>query len=73
VSKIKKLWILNLILATMMLSSCKGEDAIAKCISANIKSDIESGKLNKADTNAMTQADSMYRTSCIEGMTQKAY
>ena len=72
-SKIKKLWILNLILATMMLSACKGEDAIAKCISANIKSDIESGKLNKADTIAMTQADSMYRTSCIEGMSQKAY
>ena len=72
-SKIKKLWILSLVLTAMMLSGCKGEDAIAKCIAANIKSDIEGGKLNKADTAAMAQADSMYRTSCIEGMSQKAY
>lgn len=68
-----KLWILNLVLATIMLSGCKGEDAIAKCVAANIKSDIENGKLNKTDTAAITQADSMYRTSCIDGMSQKAY
>jgi PBP1b-binding outer membrane lipoprotein LpoB len=73
VSKIKKLWILSLVLTAMMLSGCKGEDAIAKCIAANIKSDTEGGKLNKVDTAAMAQADSMYRTSCIEGMSQKAY
>jgi len=71
--KIKKLWILNLLLTTILLSGCKGEDAIAKCIAANIKSDIESGKLSKTDAAAMTQADSMYRTSCLESMSQKAY
>ena len=72
-SKIKKRWILNLVFTALLLPGCKGEDAVAKCVAANIKSDIESGKLNKTDAAAMTQADSMYRASCLDGMSQKAY
>lgn len=60
-------------LTTLLLSGCKGEDAVAKCAAASIKSDVESGKLNKTDAAAMAQADSMYRTSCMDSMSQKAY
>ena len=56
-----------------VLIGCKGEDAVAKCIQANINSDIESGKLKKTDSAAMKQSESMYRASCIENMTPKAY
>ena len=52
---------------------CKGEDAVAKCVQANINSDIDSGKLKKTDTAAMKQLEQMHRASCIENMSIKAY
>ncbi len=69
----KKLLILNLVLIAALLTGCTGDDAVARCVEANIKSDIESGKLKRADTAAVAQAESMHRAACMESMTQKAY
>ncbi len=57
----------------MFLTGCKGEDAVAQCVQANINSDIESGKLKKTDSVAMKQFELMHRATCMENMTQKAY
>ena len=69
----KKLLLLTIALSVTVLTGCKGEDAVAKCIQANINSDIENGKLKKTDSAAMKQSELMYRASCIENMTPKAY
>jgi ABC-type uncharacterized transport system auxiliary subunit len=69
----KKLLLLSIALTASVLAGCKGEDAVAKCIQANINSDIDSGKLKKTDTAAIKQSELMYRASCIENMTIKAY
>ena len=57
----------------MFLTGCRGEDAVAQCVQANINSDIESGKLKKTDSVAMKQFELMHRATCMENMTQKAY
>ena len=69
----KKLLLFSIVLRATVLSGCKGEDAVAKCVQANINSDIESGKLQKTDSAAMKQFELMHRASCIENMTPKAY
>lgn len=69
----KKLLLVSIALTATVLGGCKGEDAVAKCVQANINSDIESGKLKKTDTAAMKQLEQMHRASCIENMTIKAY
>jgi hypothetical protein len=69
----KKLLLASSALTATVLGGCKGEDAVAKCVQANINSDIESGKLNKTDSAAIKQFELMHRTSCIENMTPKAY
>jgi hypothetical protein len=69
----KKLLLVSVALTASVLLGCKGEDAVAKCVQANINSDIESGKLKKTDTAAIKQFELMHRTSCIENMTPKAY
>jgi PBP1b-binding outer membrane lipoprotein LpoB len=69
----KKLMLFSIALTATVLAGCKGEDAVAKCVQANINSDIESGKLKKTDTAAIKQFELMHRASCIENMTPKAY
>jgi hypothetical protein len=69
----KKLLLVSIALTASVLTGCKGEDAVAKCVQANINSDIDSGKLKKTDSAAMKQSELMYRASCIENMTPKAY
>ena len=69
----KKLLLVSVALTASVLLGCKGEDAVAKCVQANINSDIESGKLKKTDSAAIKQFELMHRTSCIENMTPKAY
>jgi PBP1b-binding outer membrane lipoprotein LpoB len=69
----KKLLLFSIVLSATVLSGCKGEDAVAKCVQANINSDIESGKLQKTDSAAMKQSELMHRASCIENITPKAY
>jgi hypothetical protein len=69
----KKLLIFSIALTATVLLGCKGEDAVAKCVEANINSDIESGKLKRTDSAAMKQFELMHRASCIENMTPKAY
>ena len=69
----KKLILFSIALTATVLLGCKGEDAVAKCVEANINSDIESGKLKKTDSAAMKQFELMHRASCIENMTPKAY
>jgi hypothetical protein len=69
----KKLLLVSIALSATILAGCKGEDAVAKCIQANINSDIDSGKLKKTDSAAVKQLELMYRASCIENMTPKAY
>lgn len=69
----KKLFLFSIALTATILLGCKGEDAVAKCVEANIKSDIESGKLQKTDSAAIKQFELMHRASCIENMTPKAY
>ena len=69
----KKLLLVSIALTATVLGGCKGEDAVAKCVQVNINSDIESGKLKKTDSAAMKQSELMYRASCIENMTPKAY
>ena len=69
----KKLLLFSIALSATVLSGCKGEDAVAKCVQANINSDIESGKLQKTDSAAMRQSELMHRASCIENITPKAY
>jgi hypothetical protein len=68
-----KLLLLSILITSSVLAGCKGEDAVAKCVQANINSDIDSGKLKKTDSAAMKQFELMHRTSCIENMTPKAY
>ena len=69
----KKLLLFSIALAASVLAGCKGEDAVAKCVQANINSDIDSGKLKKTDSAAMKQFELMHRATCIENMTPKAY
>ena len=69
----KKLLLFSIALSATVLSGCKGEDAVAKCVQANINSDIESGKLQKTDSAAMKQSELMHRATCIENITPKAY
>jgi PBP1b-binding outer membrane lipoprotein LpoB len=69
----KKLILFSIALTATVLLGCKGEDAVAKCVEANINSDIESGKLKKTDSAAMKQFELMHRANCIENMTPKAY
>jgi PBP1b-binding outer membrane lipoprotein LpoB len=69
----KKLLLFSIALTATVLAGCKGEDAVAKCVQANINSDIESGKLKKTDTALIKQFELMHRASCIENMTPKAY
>ncbi len=69
----KKLLLFSIALTATVLVGCKGEDAVAKCVQANINSDIESGKLKKADSAAIKQFELMHRATCIENMTPKAY
>ena len=69
----KKLLLVSIALTASVLAGCKGEDAVAKCVQANINSDIETGKLKKTDSAAIKQFELMHRTSCIENMTPKAY
>ena len=69
----KELLLFSIALSATVLSGCKGEDAVAKCVQANINSDIESGKLQKTDSAAMKHSELMHRASCIENMTPKAY
>ncbi|WP_108468879.1 hypothetical protein [Polynucleobacter difficilis] len=69
----KKLLLCSIVFTAIVLIGCKGEDAVAKCVQANINSDIDSGKLKKTDTAAMKQLEQMHRASCIENMTIKAY
>jgi hypothetical protein len=69
----KKLLLFSIALAAAVLAGCKGEDAVAKCVQANINSDIDSGKLKKTDSAAIKQFELMHRATCIENMTPKAY
>jgi outer membrane murein-binding lipoprotein Lpp len=69
----KKLLLFSIALTATVLAGCKGEDAVAQCIQANINSDIDSGKIQKTDSAAIKQSELMYRASCIENMTPKAY
>jgi PBP1b-binding outer membrane lipoprotein LpoB len=69
----KKRLLLGIALTAAVLAGCKGEDAVAKCVQANINSDIENGKLKKTDTAAIKQLELMHRATCIENMTPKAY
>jgi PBP1b-binding outer membrane lipoprotein LpoB len=69
----KKLLLCSIVFTATVLVGCKGEDAVAKCVQANINSDIESGKLKKTDSAAIKQSELMHRASCIESMTIKAY
>ena len=69
----KKQLLLSIALIAAVLAGCKGEDAITKCVKANIQTDIDSGKLTKTDTAAMTQAEAKFRASCMDSMEQKAY
>ena len=69
----KKLLLFSIALTATVLVGCKGEDAVTKCVQANINSDIESGKLKKADSAAIKQFELMHRATCIENMTPKAY
>jgi PBP1b-binding outer membrane lipoprotein LpoB len=69
----KKLLLCSIVLTATVLAGCKGEDAVAKCVQANINLDIETGKLKKTDSAAIKQFELMHRTSCIENMTPKAY
>ena len=69
----KKSLLFSIALIATVLAGCKGEDVVAKCVQANINSDIESGKLKKTDSAAIKQMELMYRASCIENMTIKAY
>ena len=71
--QINKLLVVNALLTAIVLVGCQGEDAITKCVKANIQADIDSDKLTKTDTVAMTQAESKFRASCMESMEQKAY
>ena len=68
-----KLFLLSVVLTATVLAGCKGEDAVAKCVQANINSDIDSGKLKKTDAALIKQFELMHRASCIENMTPKAY
>lgn len=68
-----KLLLLSIALTATVLAGCKGEDAVAKCVQANINSDIDSGKLKKTDTTLIKQFELMHRATCIENMTPKAY
>jgi PBP1b-binding outer membrane lipoprotein LpoB len=69
----KKRLLLSVALSATVLIGCKGEDAVAKCVQANINSDIESGKIKKTDSAAIKQLEQMHRATCIENMTLKAY
>jgi len=69
----KKLLLFSIALTAIVLSGCKGEDAVAKCVQANINSDIESGKLKKTDAAAIKQFELMHKATCIENITPKAY
>ena len=69
----KKLLLFSIALTATVLAGCKGEDAVAKCVQANINSDIDSGKLKKTDTALIKQFELMHRATCIENMTPKAY
>ena len=69
----KKRLLLGIALTAAVLTGCKGEDALAKCVQGNINSDIESGKLKKTDSAAIKQFEQMHRATCIENMTPKAY
>jgi len=69
----KKLLLFSIALSATILSGCKGDDAVAKCVQVNINSDIESGKLKKTDFAAIKQFELMHRATCIENMTPKAY
>ena len=71
--QINKLLVVNVLLTALVVVGCQGEDAITKCMKANIQADIDSGKLTKTDTTAITQAEAKFRTSCMESMEQKAY
>ena len=71
--QINKLLVINVLLTSLIVVGCKGEDAITKCVKANIQTDIDSGKLTKTDTAAMTQAEAKFRASCMDSMEQKAY
>jgi PBP1b-binding outer membrane lipoprotein LpoB len=69
----KKLLLFSIALSATVLIGCRGEDAVAKCVQANINSDIDSGKLKKTDAALIKQFELMHRASCIENMTPKAY
>ena len=69
----KKLLLISIALTATVLSGCKGEDEVAKCVQANINSDIESGRLKKTDSALIKQFEVMHRATCIENMTPKAY
>ncbi len=71
--QINKLLVVNVLLSTLVVVGCQGEDAIAKCMKANIQADIDTGKLTKTDSAALTQAEAKFRASCMESMEQKAY
>jgi len=68
-----KLLLVGVVLTATVLLGCKGEDAVAKCVQANINSDIDSGKLKKTDSALIKQFEVMHRATCIENMTPKAY
>ena len=70
---LKILLVFNILLTAFVIVGCQGEDAITKCVKANIQAEIDSGKLTKTDSAAMTQAEAKFRTSCMESMEQKAY
>lgn len=69
----KRLLLFSIAFTATVLTGCKGDDAIVRCVNAYINSDIESGKLQKTDSEAIKQFELMYRASCIENMTPKAY
>jgi len=68
-----KLLLVSVVLTATVLVGCKGEDAVAKCVQANINSDISSGKIKKTDAALIKQFEVMHRATCIENMTPKAY
>ena len=68
-----KLLLVGVVLTVTVLVGCKGEDAVAKCVQANINSDIDSGKLKKTDSALIKQFEVMHRAICIENITPKAY
>jgi outer membrane murein-binding lipoprotein Lpp len=68
-----KLLLFSVVLTATVLAGCKGEDAVAKCVQANINSDIDSGKLKKTDSALIKQFEVMHRATCIENMNPKAY